>query len=69
MKILAVDDKGNLHKAESEAIVILFDWGYRVISRGGGFNDYCTDLERLLANPNVSQRHLEAVKAWLTNHK
>ena len=29
----------------------------------------CEDLEKLLSNPDVSERHLEAVRAWLQQHK
>jgi len=29
----------------------------------------CFDLEKLLANPEVADRHLEAVKAWLQQHR
>jgi len=67
MKVLVVDDKGILHKGEYdvEAVVMLFDWGYRVVSKEQGVQEYCTDLEKLLARPDVSDGHLKAIRAWL----
>ncbi len=67
MRVLVVDDKGILHKGEyeAEAVAILFDWGYRVVSRKQGVQEYCTDLEKLLARPDVSERQLKAIRAWL----
>lgn len=41
--------------------------GAPVIRLGPGEN--CLDLSKLLLNPGVSKRHLEAVKAWLQQHK
>ncbi|MFC2044932.1 DUF3854 domain-containing protein, partial [Chloroflexota bacterium] len=37
--------------------------GAPIIHLGSGEN--CHNLEKLLSNPNVSERHLEAVKVWL----
>lgn len=67
MKVLVVDDKDILHKGEyeAEAVVILFDWGYRVVSRDGDIQEYCTDLEKLLASPDVSEGQLKAIRTWL----
>jgi hypothetical protein len=67
MKVLVVDDKGILHKGEyeAEAVVMLFDWGYRVVSKEQGVQEYCTDLEKLLARPDVSDGQLKAIRAWL----
>jgi len=67
MKVLVVDDKGILHKGEYEAetVVMLFDWGYRVVSKEQGVQEYCTDLEKLLARPDVSDGQLKAIRAWL----
>ena len=67
MRVLIVDNKDILHKGEykAEAVVILFDWGYRVISRERGVQEYCTDLEKLLARPDVSEGQLRAIRAWL----
>ncbi len=67
MRVLVVDDKGVLHKGEyeAEAVVILFDWGYRVVSKEQGAREYCTDLEKLLARSDVSQGQLKAIRAWL----
>ena len=71
MKVLVVDDKALLHKRqyEAEAVVILFDWGYKVVARQGDVQDFCTDLRKLLSRPDVSLEHLEDVKAWLEEHK
>ena len=67
MKVLVVDNKEILHKGEyeAEAVVIVFDWGYRIVTRDGGVQEYCTDLEKLLARPNVNERQLKAIRAWL----
>lgn len=67
MKVLVVDDKDILHKGEyeAEAVVILFDWGYRIVSRKRGVREYCTDLEKLLAMTDVSEGQLKAIRAWL----
>ena len=67
MKVLVVDNKEILHKGEyeAEAMVIVFDWGYRIVTRDGGVQEYCTDLEKLLARPNVNERQLKAIRAWL----
>jgi len=64
---LVVDNKEILHKGEyeAEAVVIVFDWGYRIVTRDGGVQEYCTDLEKLLARPNVNERQLKAIRAWL----
>ena len=40
--------------------------GAPVIHLGPGEN--CLDLEKLLANSEIADRHLEAVKAWLQQH-
>jgi len=71
VKVLVVDDKALLHKGEyeAEAVVILFDWGYKVVAKQGDVQEFCTDLGRLLSRPDVSPEHLEAVKAWLREHK
>ena len=37
--------------------------GAPVIHLGPGEN--CSDLEKLLSNPDVSERHLKAIRAWL----
>jgi len=67
MKVLVVDNKEILHKGEyeAEAVVIVFDWGYRIVTRDGDIQEYCTDLEKLLARPNVNERQLKAIRAWL----
>jgi hypothetical protein len=67
MKVLVVDNKEILHKGEyeAEAVVIVFDWGYRIVIRDGDVQEYCTDLEKLLARPNVNERQLKAIRAWL----
>ena len=67
MRVLVVDDNGILHKGgyEAEAVVILFDWGYRIVSKKQGVQEYCTDLEKLLARTDVSQGQLKAIRAWL----
>ncbi|MFC1944615.1 hypothetical protein ACFLX5_03895 [Chloroflexota bacterium] len=67
MKVLIVDDNDILHKGkyEAEAVVILFDWGYRVVYREQGIQEYCTDLEKLLARPDVTNGQLRAIRAWL----
>ncbi len=67
MRVLVVDDKSILHKGEygAEAVLILFDWGYRVVSKEQGVREYCTDLEKLLARSDVSQGQLKAIRAWL----
>ena len=67
MRVLVVDDKDILHKGgyEAEAVVILFDWGYRVVSKEQGVWEYCTDLEKLLTRSDVSRGQLKAIRAWL----
>lgn len=67
MRVLIIDDAGEFHKGEYEAevVIILFDWGYRVITRRQGVDDYCVDLEALLKNPKVTERHLLAVRQWV----
>ena len=67
MKVLVVDNKEILHKGEyeAEAVAIVFDWGYRIVTRVGDVQEYCTDLEKLLARPNVNERQLKAIRAWL----
>jgi len=67
MRVLIVDNKEILHKGEyaAEAVVVMFDWGYRIVTRNGGVQEYCTDLEKLLARPGVNMRRLKAVRAWL----
>ena len=67
MRVLIVDNKEILHKGEyaAEAVVVVFDWGYRVVTKDGGIQEYCTDLEQLLASPDVNERQLKAVRAWL----
>ena len=59
-----------MHKGEyeAEAMVILYDWGYRVVSRERGVQEYCTDLEKLLTSPDVTDGQLKAIRAWLDNH-
>ena len=71
MKVLVVDDKALLHKGEyeAEAVVILFDWGYKVVTKQGDVQEFCTNLGKLLSRPDVSPAHLEAVRAWLQEHK
>ena len=71
MKVLVVDNKEILHKGEyeAEAVVILFDCGYRVVSKERGVEDICVDLEKLLAKTDVLPQHLKAVKAWFEKHK
>ncbi|MFC2026396.1 hypothetical protein ACFLUX_00255 [Chloroflexota bacterium] len=46
-----------------KAVQIWCSEGAPVIHLGPGEN--CLDLEKLLRNPNISERHLAAVKAWL----
>ncbi|MFC1929718.1 hypothetical protein ACFLW6_02470 [Chloroflexota bacterium] len=41
--------------------------GAPVIHLGPGEN--CLDLEKLLSHPDIADRHLEAIKAWLQKHK
>jgi len=67
MKVLVVDNKEILHKGEyeAEAVVIVFDWGYRIVTIDGGVQEYCTDLEKLLVRPDVTLRQLKAIRAWL----
>lgn len=67
MRVLIVDDNSILHKGEyeAEAVLILYDWGYKAVSREQGVREYCTDLEKLLARADVSEGQLKAVRAWL----
>jgi len=71
MKVLVVDDRGTLHKGEyeAEAVVILYDWGHKVVTKQGDVQEFCTDLEKLLSRTDVSPEHLEAVRTWLQEHK
>ena len=70
MKVLIVDDREILHKGEyeAEAVVVLYDWGYKVVTKQGGVHEICTDLGNLLSRPNVMLKQLEAVKLWLQKH-
>ena len=36
-----------------------------MVSKEQGVQEYCTDLEKLLARPDVSDGHLKAIRAWL----
>jgi len=67
MRLLIVDNKEILHKGEyaAKAVIVVFDWGYRMVTRDGGVQEYCTDLEKLLVSPDVNQRQLKAIRAWL----
>ena len=71
MKVLIVDNCDILHKGkyEAEAVVVLYDWGYKVVTGHGDVQEFCTDLEKLLSRPDVSPVHLEAVRAWLQENK
>lgn len=71
VKVLIVDGYEILHKGqyEAEAVVILYDWGHKVVTKQGDVQDFCTDLGKLLSRPDVSPEHLEAVKTWLQEHK
>ncbi len=71
MRVLIVDDNGILHKGgyEVEAVVILCDWGHKVVTKHGDVQEFCTDLGKLLSRRDVSPEHLEAVNAWLRKHK
>ena len=51
----------------SEAIDEWRAAGAPAIHLGPGVN--CLDLEKLLSRPDVPQEHLEAVMAWLQQHK
>lgn len=67
MKILIVDNFGDLHKGEhtARAVVILNDWGHVVVTEHGDEQEFCTDLGKLLSLQEVSLKHLNAVKCWL----
>ena len=67
MRVLIVDNKEILHKGEyaAEAVVVVFDWGYRIVTGDGGVQEYCTDLGKLLTRPDVTERQLKAIRAWL----
>jgi len=71
VKVLIVDNCDILHKGEYEveAVVILYDWGHRVVTRWGDVQEFCVDLGKLLSRPDVSSKHLEAVKTWLDKNK
>ena len=71
MKVLIVDNCDILHKGEceAEAVVILYDWGHKFVTKQGDVQEFCTDLGKLLSRPDVSPAHLEAVKVWLQEHK
>lgn len=71
MKVLIVDNFHILHKGEheAEAVVILYDWGHKVVTKQGDVQEFCTNLVKLLSQPDVSPARLEAVKAWLHEHK
>jgi len=71
MRVLVVDDRDILHKGEydAEAVVILFDWGYKIITKQPGSGDYIVDLDSLLRNPKITERHLWGVKEWLEKHR
>ena len=51
----------------TEAIEVWRAAGAHAIHLGPGVN--CLDLEKLLTRPDVPQEHLEAVRAWLQQHK
>ena len=65
MRVLVVD-RNELHRCEgnAKAVVVLYNWGYGVIV-GQGMYEYCHDLGGLLADPDVGERRLRAVKQWL----
>lgn len=65
MKALVVD-QDELYRCEGNAtaVVVFYTWGYGVVTRRG-MHEYCQDLEELLANPDVSERRLGAVRRWL----
>jgi len=67
MRVLIVDSREIIHKSEheAEAVVVMFDWGYRVVTSRGEVQEYCTDLEKLLVRPDVTLRQLKAIRAWL----
>ena len=52
-----------LGMSAEKAIELWHKEGAPVIHLGPGEN--CEDLEKLLSNPNVLERHLEVVRAWL----
>lgn len=65
MRVLVVD-RNELHRCEGDAraVVVVYNWGYAVIV-GHVMHEYCHDLGNLLADPDIGERHLRAVKAWL----
>ncbi len=56
MKVLIVDNCYILHKraCEAGAVVILYDWGHKVVTIQGDVQEFCTDLVKSLSRPNVS---------------
>ena len=65
MRVLVVD-RNKLHRCEgnAKAVVVLYNWGYGVIA-GQGMHEYCHNLGNLLADPDVGERRLRAVRRWL----
>jgi len=56
-----------LEMSIEEALKLWRAEGAPVIHLGPGEN--CFDLEKLLSHPDIADRHLEAIKAWLQKHK
>ena len=71
VKVLIVDNCDILHKNEyeAEAVVILYDWGHKVVTKQGDVQEFCTDLGKLLSQRDLSPEHLKTVRAWLQEHK
>ena len=71
MKVLIVDNCDTLHKGkyDAEQVIIIYDWGHKIITKHGDVQEFCTDLRKLLSRQDVSPAHLEAVSAWLERYK
>ena len=58
-----VDTESALGMPVEKVIELWRSEGAPVIHLGQGEN--CLDLAKLLSNPDVSERHLKAIKSWL----
>lgn len=68
VRVLVVN-RNELHRCEGDAktVIVLYNWGCAVID-WQGMHEYCHDLENLLADPDIGEHYLRAVRRWLERH-
>ncbi|MBI4332369.1 MAG: hypothetical protein HY673_13935 [Chloroflexi bacterium] len=69
MRVLVAERGEIISKGEAALVVEFFDWGFRVISPKFGVQEYCSDVERLLAGPDLTDVRLNALRAWVIREK